>query len=184
MSYTPFSQNFPIINGFTDLQYMDIIWYGIFIAALVWVAFYAGLHHGGSVGYQEGWQDGFKKGKEDGEKQGLKKGVTERVLNSIAGSKGGVLDDTEKQVREEIYAKLMAKPAAPPKPPPSLLESWLVSLRKVFWWAAMTGLVAGVVYFSCSLNKGKKPVNADADAMPQAMSLVPSSTDPPPTART
>ena len=41
-------------------------------------------------------------------------------------------------------------------------------MKKYVAIAAAAILLAGVVYFSCSLNKGKKPVNADADAMPQA----------------
>lgn len=36
--------------------------------------------------------------------------------------------------------------------------------------AAAAILLAGVVYFSCSLNKGKKPANADANAAPKAES--------------
>lgn len=39
-------------------------------------------------------------------------------------------------------------------------------MKKYVAIAAAAILLAGVVYFSCSLNKGKKPVNADA--MPQA----------------
>ena len=39
-------------------------------------------------------------------------------------------------------------------------------MKKYVAIAAAAILLAGVVYFSCSLNKGKKPVNADADAMP------------------
>lgn len=41
-------------------------------------------------------------------------------------------------------------------------------MKKYVAIAAAAILLAGVVYFSCSLNKGKKPVSADADAMPQA----------------
>ncbi len=36
--------------------------------------------------------------------------------------------------------------------------------------AAAAILLAGVVYFSCSLNKGKKPANTDANAAPKAES--------------
>lgn len=36
--------------------------------------------------------------------------------------------------------------------------------------AAAAILLAGVVYLSCSLNKGKKPANADANAAPKAES--------------
>lgn len=41
-------------------------------------------------------------------------------------------------------------------------------MKKYVAIAAAAILLAGVVYFSCSLNKGKKPVSADADAVPQA----------------
>lgn len=41
-------------------------------------------------------------------------------------------------------------------------------MKKYVAIAAAAILLAGVVYFSCSLNKGKKPVNADADSVPQA----------------
>jgi hypothetical protein len=109
------------------------------------LAYYFGWQRGHAYGYLEGEEEGKKKGKAEGEKIGITKGVTERVLNSIAGSKGGVLEDTEKAVREQLYAKLTAQ-APPPKKPPDFTESLVDGLKKLLWWALLTGIVALVVY--------------------------------------
>lgn len=120
-------------------------WTIVFIFALAWLAYYFGWQRGHAYGYLEGEEEGKKKGKAEGEKAGITKGVTERVLNSIAGSRGGVLEDTEKAVREQLYAKLTEK-APPPKKPPGFMESLVDGLKKLFWWALLTGIVALVVY--------------------------------------
>ena len=56
-----------------------------------------------------------------------------------------MLEDTEKAVREQLYAKLTEK-APPPKKPPGFMESLVDGLKKLFWWALLTGIVALVVY--------------------------------------
>lgn len=123
----------------------NVFWTLVFIFAVAWLAYYFGWQRGHAYGYWEGEEDGKKIGKAEGEKIGIAKGVKERVLNSIAGSKGGVLEDTEKAIREQIYAQLTAAPP-PAKKPPTFMESLAAGLKKLMWWAILTGIIALWVY--------------------------------------
>jgi len=123
---------------------MNVFWYGVFIAAIAWLAYHFGWQRGAAIGYQEGWEDGVKQGKEEGTKIGVKNSIKEKVLNDIAGTKGGMLADVEQQVRQELLAALTAKPT-PPQKPLTLMES-LFGQVSFGWWVVMFSLLALTIY--------------------------------------
>jgi hypothetical protein len=126
---------------------MSVVWFGVVVIIVAWLAYRQGVTRGASIGYQMGFGDGVKQGKDEGMKAGIKAGIKQQLINNLAGQPTeGSYAELQQQVRKEIMDTLTAKPEQKKNPNPAKPSVLLILWKRFGGWFVLCLLIAVIAY--------------------------------------